>query len=278
LTRRGSIFTARQEFYSALRVLAQSNDSLSRTNHYSASLRDGILALKEAEDFMVNDAETRIGLNVSHVIETHQSGLVTADEAQYVNPAEAMQRYFAFAEQQLEIATGNNVVAAEALYCLGKLHTSVAQHKPSAGRLDLAKAIVYHRAALASDQNNHRSANELGVLLARSGQLHDAKDLLKKSLLINPTPQSWQNLTKVHLRLGEQEMARLAHSEYQLALKQKAKGGIQWMPAQSFNASAPHGFHEPVASQAKADPNLRPENKDNDEKPKSLGERLKDLF
>ena len=124
LARRGSTFAARQEFYSAMRILAQANDSVSGTNHFSASLREGILALKEAEDFMVNDAESRIGLNVSHVIETHHSALLTQDEAEYMNPAQAMQRYFAFGEQQLEVATGSNVVAAEALYCLGKLHTS----------------------------------------------------------------------------------------------------------------------------------------------------------
>ena len=115
-------------------------------------------------------------------------------------------------------------------------------------------------------------------MLARSGQLHEAKDLLKKSLLINPAPQAWQNLALVHRRLGEQELAQLADSEYQLALQRKANGGIQWLPTRTFNDRAPLGLHSAVAAQAKAEPELRSKDEGTEEKSKSLGERLKDLF
>lgn len=190
LSRRGAAYAARQEFYAALTTLAQANDAQVGTNEFSHALRQGILAMKEAEDFVVRDAESQIGLNVGMVIETHQTGVLTKVEAERMTPIQAMQRYFAAAQQQLNYAGGSNVVAGEALFCLGKLHTSVSEADPTSSRLDLAKAMVYHQAALESDSNNYRSANELGVLMARSGRLEAAKELLKTSLRINPAPHS----------------------------------------------------------------------------------------
>jgi hypothetical protein len=81
------------------------------------------MALKEAQDFMVNDTETEMGLDVAVAAETHRSGVLTADEAKLLTPVGAMQRYFAVAQSELQRAVGTNVVSAEALYCLGKLHS-----------------------------------------------------------------------------------------------------------------------------------------------------------
>jgi tetratricopeptide (TPR) repeat protein len=95
-----------------------------------------------------------------------------------------MQRYFGFASSQLQVATGQNAVAAEALYCLGKLHTVQAKFGANDSKLDIAKAIVFHQAAIASDSSNFRSANELGVLMANSGRLKESQEMLKRSLQI----------------------------------------------------------------------------------------------
>ena len=42
---------------------------------------------------------------------------------------EALQRYFAYASHQLSRSGGQNVVAAEALYCLGKLALCAGQQR-----------------------------------------------------------------------------------------------------------------------------------------------------
>ena len=149
------------------------------------------------------------------------------------------------------MAVGCNVVASETLQCLGKLSTVAAGHVSTSGRLDIAKAIVYHRAALTSNPDNFMSANELGVLLARSGRLEDAKQLFKRSLRINSIPQAWINLAKVHARLGEQRLAQLAKSEYQRTIHSTiASDGrqIQWVSGEDFNDSASMGMHTSVAA------------------------------
>ncbi len=282
LARRGATQAAQQEFFASLRLLAQSRDEQVGSNQHSMSLRKAILAIREAEDFMIHDTESQMGLDTSLVVETHRSGILTPEEAKAVSPTRAMQRYFATAQHQLEMAVGCNVVASETLQCLGKLSTVAAGHVSTSGRLDIAKAIVYHQAALTSKPNNFMSANELGVLLARSGQLEEAKQLFKRSLRINSIPQTWANLAKVHARLGEQRLAQLAQSEYQRTIHSTivSNGGqIQWVSGDDFNASAPMEMHASVAASPRLDTDRSGEPRTKaEEGPKSLGQRLKDLF
>jgi tetratricopeptide (TPR) repeat protein len=275
LARRGATHVARQEFFSALRVLAQAGDEKLGTNQRSQALKRAIIALKEAEDFMIHDTETQIGLDTGLVVETHTSGILNQEDAKNVSPVRAMQLYLATAQRELQIACGRNVVSSEVLHGLGKLHSMSSEHISTSGRLDVAKAIVYHRAALGCDANNHRSANELGVLLARAGQLEEAKLLFKQSLRCKATPQTWRNLAKVHARLGEKNLADLARSEYDRLLRSPIDandGRIQWVNAQRFNATAPLPTHK-MATESPAKPASSGQKES-----KSIGQRLKDLF
>ena len=202
--------------------------------------------MREVKDFAVRNADVQVGLNVAEILETHQTRIISENEAAVMSPVEAMQRYFTFAHQQLSFAGGHNVVTAEALYCLGKLHTVMAKHDPET--LDIAKAIVFHRAAVSSDPQNSRSYNELGVLLARSGQMGEAEELFKKSLQINPIAETWQNLAKIHGRQGEVELAQLAQAEFAIASQivpvQSPTAQIAWLPGQAFNQVGPADFHD----------------------------------
>ncbi len=277
LARRGAAFAARQEFYSALQVIAHANDGKNGSHAHTAALRNAIMALKEAEKFVVKDVESQVGKSVAEVIETHRSGLLTKEEAKYMTPVEAMQIYFSFAQEQFGLAGGHHVVSAEALFCLGKLHSVMEQHEPGSGRLETAKAIVYHRAALNNDQNNFRSAGELGVLMARMGQLEDAKALFKQSLRIQSTPQAWENLAKVHERLGETNLAQLAQSEQMTAYQMTNATSISWKSPNRFNAEAPTEFHESIAS--KPTEAATPATFSEDQKEsKSISVKLKELF
>ena len=246
LSRRGASFGARQKFFAALGVIARGNDVQSGGNGYTVALGRANRALREAQDFAVRNAEIHVAINVAEILETHQTRVISAHEAEIMTPVEAMQRYFTFAHQQLSFAVGRNAVAAETLYCLGKLHTVLAKHHPET--LDIAKAIVFHRAAISSDARNARSYNELGTLLAHSGQLSEAEDMFKKSLQIQPVAETWQNLAKTHSRQGEEQLAQLARTEFAIAAQStpvpSPSNQIAWLPGQAFNQVGPADFQD----------------------------------
>lgn len=252
LARRGAAYAARQEFFSALRVVAQANDAKTGGTDFSTALTDAISAMKEAEDFIVENSEMGVAVDVPSTIEAHKTKILTERQARGMSPLAAMQMYYGFAHQQLDFAGGRNVVTAEALYCLGKLHTVMARNKKvMPGNLDVAKAIVFHKASMMSNPQNPSSANELGVLMAKTGQLRQATDLFKQSLVTQASPQAWHNLAKTHHRLGEVEMAQMAETEMAMAANSSitsATAGIQWVGNGQFNAMAPTEFETRVAS------------------------------
>jgi len=272
LSRRGASYAARQEFYSSLRILAQSHDKQVGGTAYTQALRNGIVAIKEAEDFVVTDTEAQIGLRVPHVVETHSTKIISSQSAEGMTAIEAAQRYFAYASHQLSRCGGQNVVAAEALYCLGKLHSVQAKSSTISSKLDLAKSMIYHQAAISADGSNFRSLNELGVLYASNGRFEESKHMLKKSLRIRALPQAWQNLAVIHQRMGETQLAELANREFQMGSLQGPESVIRWAPAEEFNELAPLAQH--TASQATA---LLPKSSDTNSgrsNLKSLGDRI----
>jgi len=284
LSRRGAAYAARQEFYTALRVTAESNDATTGTQEFSRALSQAILAMKEARDFVQEDTEAGMLLDVSSIVETHRSKIIDKAQAASTNPTQAMERYFVYAQNKLDEASGRNAVSAEILFCLGKLHTTISNTKTVPDKIDVARAIAYHHAALMSDKNSFRSANELGVLLVQMGQLEQATELFKQSLIAQPTPQAWQNLAKTHRRMGQQDLAQLAETEYVLLSQtQMASSSVplRWVPTESFNANPPMEFLK-TKRVANRPESLSAEPKTTSEKAqtkiKSFGARLKELF
>eukprot|EP01047_Picozoa_sp_COSAG01_P041040 COSAG01_NODE_3496_length_6007_cov_11.780871_1_plen_510_part_00 len=286
LSRRGSFYSAQQEFYAALRIIAISNDSQTSSNHYSQALAEAVVAMKEAQDFVGTELEAEAFLSVASTVETHQSKIINQTELDQTSPRQAVQRYFQYAQNRLDQAGGRNVVSAEAFCCLGKLHTSMRQSEPSPKAMDAAKAIAFHRAALLSDPDNSKSANELGVLMAKIGQLESAVSLFQQSLMVNPTPQTWKNLAKTHLQKGEFELAKAAEEQY-LTLMQapltQNQSSIRWVKRGLFNQNQTSQFNQT--------PNGVTRNKINSDQPaavtadqrdsipgKTLTDRLKEFF
>jgi len=242
LSRRGAAFTARQEFLAAMQVIAASNDRVSGDNRHSKALKTALLTMREADDFSVSNPEQQIHMDVGSVVESHRSQVLSPAQAANLSPVQAMNRYFAHAQNQLDLAGGRNVVSSEVFYCMGKLHTLLNHKQKVLGPYETAQSVVYHQAALLSDNQHHRSANELGVLLARSGRLEQSKLLFERSLMSQPTIRTWQNLAETHRRLGETNFANQAVSEVQLLANSPAtsvNSNIQWKPVEVFNADAP---------------------------------------
>jgi len=120
------------------------------------------------------------------------------------------------------------------------------------------QAIVFHQAALATDGGNWLAANELGVLLARYGQLADARRLLLHSVSVHPHVEGWHNLAIVHGRLGETDLAQRAEHERQLLARLGGKSSaessemVRWVDPQTFAASGGPDVHWPAEVAPKA--------------------------
>lgn len=278
LSRRGAAYTARQEFLAAMQLIAAANDKATGDNRHSKALRLAMIAIKEAGDFSVASSEQQIHMDVATVVEGHRSNVLTASQAANLSPVQAMNRYFAHAQNQLDLAGGRNVVSAEVFYCMGKLQTVLSRNQKVLGPYETAQSVVYHQAALLSDNQHHRSSNELGVLLARSGRLEQAKLLFERSLMTQPTVRTWQNLAEAHRRLGEVGFANQAAGEVQMlaSAQPAAQSNIQWKPINQFNEDAPVEFNEQRVAKLPPAPPKQPSGAPV-EKP-SIADRIKGIF
>ena len=252
MAQKGMLFAAKTELLSALALAAQGLDAQQGTSTHAAALAAGLTALTEADDFSPVAGSNSNGARVAEITKGHRTARLAAGRD--VPAIVAQQQYLGFAQEQLAIALGDEPAAAKSLYLLGRIHTSLAGAASQTQSLHAPRAIVFHQAALAVDGRNHLAANELGVLLARYGQLADARLALQHSLSIQPEVETWHNLAIVHQRLGEVELARLAEKERQMleqsiGARSQPDKLITWVDPKTFAAS---GTAEAVVSQPTA--------------------------
>jgi tetratricopeptide (TPR) repeat protein len=240
MAQRGMLFAGREELIKALQLIAQALDVQQGNSTHAAALASGLTALEEARDFAASSQRPGSVVDVAAVAKAHRTPVLKGDAAAGRSPVVAQQQYFGYAQLQLALAAGTEPVASLALYRLGRLQTALAAHDAAPTALHGPQAMVFHQAALAIDNRNYLAANELGVLLARYGQLDGARELLTRSISIRPQVESWHNLAVVHRRLGEGELARRAEGERdQLAHKSGgrasgAEGRVQWVDTKAF--------------------------------------------
>jgi tetratricopeptide (TPR) repeat protein len=206
LAQRGATYSANAEFRAVLGLCALELDAREGGTSRREALRQAWRALDEADDF----SGDRIGLadpeQVRIVAAGHETPVLNRDVKPVTDSIQAVQAYYAFAEERFTYACRGLPGASLALYGLGR--TSVvpgSQVTHAAG-----KAATLHRAALAIAPQNHLAGNELGVLLAEHGQLDDAEQLFRQCLAMNPTPETWRNLAVVHARQGDRIASQAA--------------------------------------------------------------------
>jgi hypothetical protein len=243
MAQRGMLYAGRNELLKSLQLVAQSLDMLEGGTQHGEALARGLAALEEARDFANSSAASGRVVPVAHVAAPHRTPLFKSSAAD-LSPIAAQQQYFGYAQAQLALAGGSLPVASQALYRLGRLEAALAGHDADPQALHGPKAMVFHQAALAVDGSNFLAANELGVLLARYGQLDDARRLLLHSISTQPQVESWHNLAAVHRRLGEEDLARRAETERDLVAKQTGSAAarqagdlIRWVDPPTFAAS-----------------------------------------
>ena len=256
LARRRAAYAAREEFFAALRVIAQSHDAQTKSKAYTSALSRAIVALNEVDDFFAERTHSGMDIDVLTVIEGHETKVIPQQIAQNMSSLDAIQVYFDYSRQTLHEALGNGPAASEALYSLGKLFTLSATHQLSGNPFDYAKATVMHHAALDCDSQNYRSSNELGVLMARNGRLEKARNLFRDSLVVKQVPDTWRNLAMVHQKLAQlsegevsrenQRLAQMANQEYTVASQQAApnSGRVQWVSPEAYNPENSISFSE----------------------------------
>jgi predicted Zn-dependent protease len=238
LANRGALFAAREDLIQSLRLATQSLDAAEGTNGYSQALEQGLTALVEAEDFALHGAAATTPMQMEQIVAGHRTPVLKNLAEQEVSPVIAMQRYYGFAGDRLTAAAGELPAASDTLFWLGKVHNSLARQSVQADRLQGPQAMVCFRAALSVAPQHYLAANELGVLLARYGQLHDAKRLLQQSVTTRPHAEGWQNLVVVHNRLGEGELAKLAEQELAAVTggrgMNSGKPAVNWLEPKAF--------------------------------------------
>ncbi len=166
-------------------------------------------------------------------------------------PMTALRCYLTFAQEQFAAAAGREVAGSMALRALGKLHEALAGKNTAADHRFAAvpaaaesKAMVFYQAALLVYPANYMAANDLGVLLAHSGNSADARTILEYSLWLSPQPATWHNLAVVYRQLGQPALAdragrrAAALEQAELArrrtIAQAANQTIRWVDPQTF--------------------------------------------
>jgi hypothetical protein len=130
--------------------------------------------------------------------------------------------------------------------------------------------MALYQAALICEPQNFRAAHELGVLLASTGQLELARNMLLGSASASPQPMMWKNLAVVHSRLGETQLAAEAHQKASV-LEQTSPNAnapaVQWVDPATFShigsatdPSLPRTTIPATASPAEAVPAKKPGN------------------
>lgn len=240
LAGRGAFFAARAEFLGALRLIAAGLDAEGQTDAHCRALAAGLTALKEAEDFMPDAARLEAEPDLPRIIAAHATPALK-DKADRVASMTALRRYFTYAQEQFAAAAGSEVAGSMALRALGKLYDALAGKKSAAENAAAPKAMVFYQAALLAYPENFLAANDLGVLLARSGNYASAQKMLEYSLSLSRHSATWRNLAAVHRQLGRADSAQRA--EHEAALCEQAE--IERRRASSLAGNAPVRWVDP---------------------------------
>lgn len=234
--RKGAFMMAHSEATNALKVIAKARkrngeNPLALKNFVSATN-----AYKEMEDFSEEAKVSTYPVNT--IVKGHQTPILARikDETA-ITKSMARNLYMRYAEDQLLNAVGQHPLSSHALHTLGKIQL-VQSKSRNINPADLyLRAGSYFRVSLRSDQGNAKSANDLGVWSAQQNQLEQSRELLITAVQLSPLfSEAWKNLAKVHHRLGETNLARIA-SQQAISSERKSgsTSGIEFVSAEDFD-------------------------------------------
>jgi len=262
LAQRGAVESAQAEFIVALDLVADALDADTKNTNraHARAVQAGLTAIHEASDFVPADTPHNVAINLAQLATTHHTPVFTNIDATHMTRAEALQRYHCYATQQLAFAGGRSAIASSALYGLGRAECVTAAGASNRNPLGAPNAMALYQAALIVNPQNYLASNELGVLMARFGDLQGAADQLEQSLSIKPQVETWHNLAIVYGRLGQTEKSKQAEREPEkLAASSRTsndKGtGLHWVDVDTFaSTTTPYGLDGPAVNANKSAP------------------------
>jgi tetratricopeptide (TPR) repeat protein len=205
LAQRGATYTADAEFRAVLGLCALEMDAREGGTSHREALREGLIAVHEADQFGGEQLDWRDAADVRSVATSHVTP-VLAGAPGPVDSIKAVQAYYMYAEQRLAYACQGLPGASLAYYGWARTIVLPGSKIPHAS----GKAALLQRVALAIAPQNVLAANELGVLLAQHGQLDDAEKIFKQCVATDATPETWRNLAVVYARQGNENASRSA--------------------------------------------------------------------
>jgi polysaccharide export outer membrane protein len=221
LATKGATYSARAKFLTALLLIADALDARHNTQFHSRALSAGATALREADDFGHADSGPAADSDPASLAVSHVTPILKQSGPLTITRLQALQLYYSYATAQFAAAVGGIPEASNAIYYLGRLQPFLGGSVDRNAVLGEPKALALEQAALSIDPRNFRAANELGVILARCGQLEPARKALLYSASIERHPEIFQNLAYVYRELGDRSDARsmltLAAEERRLA-------------------------------------------------------------
>jgi tetratricopeptide (TPR) repeat protein len=253
LAQRGAFFAAREEFIQVLRRIAQAKDAAAGNDEHSRELAAGLRAMDEADDFVPAGAQLEAELDVRKTASSHRTPVVR-ERKEAVAPQDAVALYHSYAQEQLSSAALDERAGSMALYGLGRVYAQLAERRDSDVQC-VRSAMTMYCAALDACPDNNLAANELGVLLCRTGHPADAVTNFTRAIDIAPAATTYHNLAVAQQKLGleaqsaanEQESQRLAAMDRAAGAISK-KAGINWVtPEELARCSQPAMFGSSAA-------------------------------
>ena len=206
LAQRGATFSANAEFRSVLGLCALELDARDGGTARREALRQGWLALDEADAFGGDQAEWLTAANVRIVAAGHKTPVLKGAAESNIDSIQALQAYYAFAGERLTYACKELPGASLAFYGLARTCVdSGTGIKHAAG-----KSALLQRVALAIAPQNVLAGNELGVLLAQHGHLAEAELVFRQCVAIEERPETWRNLAVIYARRGDHAASQAA--------------------------------------------------------------------
>ena len=269
LAERGAVQSAQAEFTAALDLIAEAidADTANPDRAHAKAVQAGLLAIAETKDFVPANTPHNVAMNLAQLAATHRTPVLKNTDISRLTRAEALQRYHTYATQQLAFAGGSSPIASAALYGLGRAESVTTAGASTRNPLGTPNAMALYQAALLVEPKNYMASNELGVLMARYGDLQSSASQFEHSVSIKPQAETWHNLATVYRRMGQTEKAAQADRERekltaapsggektaQGATDLTARTNLRWVDVDAFAATTtPYGLDGPPASGSKA--------------------------
>ena len=183
-------------------------------------------------------------LNVRSTASSHRTPVLREHDEE-VLPHEAVALYHSFAQEQLAQPAVGEQAGSMALYGLGKVYARLAERRDDDVQCTRG-AMTMYCAALDACPNNHLAANELGVLLCRTGHPAEAVDNFARAIDIAPSATrttTWLSRSRsLACRPGGGERTRIAAAGRLGAIDGAVsrRAGVEWVsPAEMARMSQP---------------------------------------